>query len=65
MGHLSYQHEILKNELFKTLLFLNHEFLKTYKRHGGKGDFFLLQQEEEVKFLISRFLGFYPKEICA
>jgi len=27
----------------------------------------LLQQEEEeeVKFLISRFLGFYAKEICA
>jgi len=30
-------------------------------------DFWLLQQqdEEKVKFLISRFLGFYPKEICA
>jgi hypothetical protein len=24
----------------------------------------LQQEEEEVKFLISRFLGFYAKEIC-
>jgi hypothetical protein len=33
--------------------------------HGGKvSDSWLLQQQqEEVKFLISRFLGFYSKEI--